>query len=557
MIYQNTRKTKKNRGVYMRYGVAIDLGTSGYRAQKINLDTEEIRRTVMTLRNPLPGANVMDHMDFAIHYGQDLVHGLSINAVKNLIQALDLKSEKLKRLSICGNPIQLSIFQGISIEDLAYAGERKKKKYNIQEQNRDARIVHSDKIPGLEDFDCEVVVPPSIKHEVGADALALIEKSGMLDSDEISIATDYGTNAEMALKVNDIIYTGSAAAGPALEGQQIKHGSLASPYSISDFEFEDGALRNYVLNEEMEPALGDLVDPATGNILEKGIIEAKAITGTGVIALIEEAIRHGLVELPKVKTPDGLIHMQNRINFSENDLKEAGKAIGAIRAGHITLCAAAGIELKDIDVAYMAGAAGTYMDAAKAQKIGLIPYSTGRICQIGNTSLALAREVLLSEERLWELQGIANKILDTHIMFATSSQFSDVYVLELAYWEEGMPFKMFKKFLKKKGLPGLDDPIENPVIERRVKKDIPVLGEEGLHILERVGTYMTMVVDCPECKKCIKVCPNDAITIDEENRIMISTDLCEGSHCQKCIRACPPDKFNWENLKVFKPQQQE
>ncbi|MHB8102490.1 MAG: methylamine methyltransferase corrinoid protein reductive activase [Methanosarcina sp.] len=541
----------------MRYGVAIDLGTSGYRAQKINLDTEEIRRTVMTLRNPLPGANVMDHMDFAIHYGQDLVHGLSINAVKNLIQALDLKSEELKRLSICGNPIQLSIFQGISIEDLAYAGERKKKKYNIQEQNRDARIVHSDKIPGLEDFDCEVVVPPSIKHEVGADALALIEKSGMLDSDEISIATDYGTNAEMALKVNDIIYTGSAAAGPALEGQQIKHGSLASPYSISDFEFEDGALRNYVLNEEMEPALGDLVDPATGNILEKGIIEAKAITGTGVIALIEEAIRHGLVELPKVKTPDGLIHMQNRINFSENDLKEAGKAIGAIRAGHITLCAAAGIELKDIDVAYMAGAAGTYMDAAKAQKIGLIPYSTGRICQIGNTSLALAREVLLSEERLWELQGIANKILDTHIMFATSPQFSDVYVLELAYWEEGMPFKMFKKFLKKKGLPGLDDPIENPVIERRVKKDIPVLGEEGLHILERVGTYMTMVVDCPECKKCIKVCPNDAITIDEENRVMISTDLCEGSHCQKCIRACPPDKFNWENLKVFKPQQQE
>jgi NAD-dependent dihydropyrimidine dehydrogenase PreA subunit len=38
---------------------------------------------------------------------------------------------------------------------------------------------------------------------------------------------------------------------------------------------------------------------------------------------------------------------------------------------------------------------------------------------------------------------------------------------------------------------------------------------------------------------------------------MISTDLCEGAHCQKCIRACPPDKFNWENLEVFKPSQQE
>ncbi|MEL7665793.1 MAG: methylamine methyltransferase corrinoid protein reductive activase [Methanosarcina mazei] len=542
----------------MRYGVAVDLGTSGYRAQKIDMDTREIKRTVITLRNPLPGANVMDHMDFAIRYGQDLAHGLSVNAVKTLLQTLDVPSGELDRISICGNPIQLSIFQGITIEDLAYAGERKKKKYNIQEQTRNARIIPSSEISGLEEFNCEVVIPPAIKHEVGADALALITKSGMLESDEISIATDYGTNAEMALKVKDIIYTGSAAAGPALEGQQIKHGTLASPFAISDFEFENGALRNYVLNEEMKPDPGDLVDPKTGEILEEGKIKAKGITGTGVIALIEKAIGHGLVELPKVKTPDGFIHLQNNISFSERDLKEAGKAIGAIRAGHITLCAAAGIEMTDIDVAYMAGAAGTYMDAEKAQKIGLIPYSTGKIAQLGNTSLAVARETLLSEERLWELQDIASQIIGTHIMFATVPEFRDAYVLELAYWEEGMPFKMFKKYLKKKGLPSLDDPISNPVVDKRVERDIPVLGEEGLYVLERVGTYMTMVVsDCPECRKCIKVCPNDAISIDEENRVMISTDLCEGAHCQKCIRACPPDKFDWKNLEVFKPPQQE
>ncbi|AKB60349.1 methylamine methyltransferase corrinoid protein reductive activase [Methanosarcina mazei] len=542
----------------MRYGVAVDLGTSGYRAQKIDMDTREIKRTVITLRNPLPGANVMDHMDFAIRYGQDLAHGLSVNAVKTLLQTLDVPSGELDRISICGNPIQLSIFQGITIEDLAYAGERKKKKYNIQEQTRNARIIPSSEISGLEEFNCEVVVPPAIKHEVGADALALITKSGMLESDEISIATDYGTNAEMALKVKDIIYTGSAAAGPALEGQQIKHGTLASPFAISDFEFENGALRNYVLNEEMKPDPGDLVDPKTGEILEEGKIKAKGITGTGVIALIEKAIGYGLVELPKVKTPDGFIHLQNNISFSERDLKEAGKAIGAIRAGHITLCAAAGIEMTDIDVAYMAGAAGTYMDAEKAQKIGLIPYSTGKIAQLGNTSLAVARETLLSEERLWELQDIASQIIGTHIMFATVPEFRDAYVLELAYWEEGMPFKMFKKYLKKKGLPSLDDPISNPVVDKRVERDIPVLGEEGLYVLERVGTYMTMVVsDCPECRKCIKVCPNDAISIDEENRVMISTDLCEGAHCQKCIRACPPDKFDWKNLEVFKPPQQE
>lgn len=56
----------------------------------------------------------------------------------------------------------------------------------------------------------------------------------------------------------------------------------------------------------------------------------------------------------------------------------------------------------------------------KAPKIGLIPYSTGKIAQIGNTSLAVAREILLSEERLWELQDIASQIIGTHIMFATA-----------------------------------------------------------------------------------------------------------------------------------------
>lgn len=534
----------------MRYGIAVDLGTSGYRAQKINLETEEILRTAITLKNPIPGMNVMNHVDFAIHYGEYLAHELSINAVKNLITALNLEIEELEKISLCGNPIHLSIFQGISIEDLAYPGERKKRKYDIKEQDRNAKIINSSEIPGMDKFNCEVIIPPAIKHEVGADALALITKSGMLDNDEISIATDYGS---ISLKVNDLIYTGCAATGPALEGQQIKCGSLAAPNTISDFEFEDGALRNYVLNEKMEAIRGDLVNPETGEILEKGNIRARAITGTGVIALVEKAIRYGFAEIPRIKTCDAHLHLQDGINFSEKDLKEAGKAIGAVRAGHITLCATAGIELKDIATAYMAGAAGTYMDAAKAQKIGLVPYCTGKICQLGNTSLEIAREILLSEERLWKLQDIASQISDTHITLATTSQFQNTYILEIAYWEEGMPLKIFQKYLKKKGLPGLGDPIDNPVIEKRVKKDIPVIGTEGMRLLERTGTFMSMVFDCPECRKCIKVCPNDAITIDEENKsIIIATDICEGIHCQRCLKACPPDKFNWKNIKAVK-----
>jgi methylamine methyltransferase corrinoid protein reductive activase len=537
----------------MHTGIAIDLGTSGFRAQKIDLETGVIKKTVITLRNPLPGANVMDHLDFAIHYGQDLAHELVISALKNIISELNVGDNNLERISVCGNPIQLSIFQGIPIDDLAYAGERKKELLDIKEQKRDAAILNSSEIKGLEEFsDCKIIVPPAIKHEVGADALALIVKSGILERDEIAIATDYGTNAEMALKVGNVIYTGSAAAGPALEGQQIKDGAIASPYTISDIEFEDGSLRNYVLDGEMNAVKGDLVNPKNGEIVEKGDIRAKGITGTGVIALIEVSLKNELIQLPKIKTPEGMIHLQDNISFTEKDLVEAGKAIGAIRAGHITLCNVAGIGMEDVKTAYMSGAAGTYMDASKAHKIGMIPYNVENVYQIGNTSLIVARELLLSEDRLWELQDIARQILGTHVMFATDEAFKDAYILEISYWGEGMPFKALKKYLKKKKLPIIDEPESNPNVEKIVEKDIPVLGDEGLHVLEKIGTCLTMEIhDCARCHKCIKVCPNDAITMDDEGRVTIRTDLCDGAHCLKCVRACPSESFKWENLEVM------
>ncbi|MDL2261675.1 methylamine methyltransferase corrinoid protein reductive activase [Methanimicrococcus sp. OttesenSCG-928-J09] len=537
----------------MKTGVAVDLGTSGFRSQKVDLESGEIKRTVVTMRNPLPGANVMDHMDFAINYGLENAHKLVINAILVLIDRLGVAPEDLHRLSVCGNPIQLSLFQGIPIDDLAYAGERKREKLNIQEQKRESKYLKSDEVSGLEKFpNCTVIIPPAIKHEIGADALALIVNSGMLDSDEIAIATDFGTNAEMALKANGVIYTGSAAAGPALEGQEIKDGVLASPHAISDVEFEGSNIRCYVLDKEMKRMKGDLIDPTDGSVLEEGPIRAKGITGTGVIALMEEGMKSGLIKLPKIQTPDGIIHLQDGVEFTENDIKEAGNAIGALRAGHITLCHAAGIQMADIKISHMSGAAGTYMDAKKAQQIGMNPYNAEVLTQIGNTSLKTAREILLSDDRLKELQEIATQIVGTHVMFATDEAFKDAYILELGYWGEGMDFKMLKKFLKKKELPMLDDPIENPTVERLVERDIPVFGDEGYEMIKQTGTFLSVAMpDCAECAEKIRECPTHAMSY-KDGAVKIRSDLCDGSNCKKCLRFMP-QPYSWENLVVEDP----
>ena len=44
--------------------IGLDIGTSGIRAQAIELGSQNVLSTAITLRHPLPGSNVIDHLDF-------------------------------------------------------------------------------------------------------------------------------------------------------------------------------------------------------------------------------------------------------------------------------------------------------------------------------------------------------------------------------------------------------------------------------------------------------------------------------------------------------------
>ncbi len=552
-----------------KLGVALDLGTSGFRGQAIDLDQNgTILSTAVTTRHPLPGANVMDHLHFALDVGSDWAREVVVHAVNRVIDSLRIEKDQVVRLAVCGNPIQLSLFQEIEIRDLAYAGKRKLKKLGVVPPKRDAQIIKARDIRGLDlPAEVDILIPPAVRHEIGADALAMMIQTGMLEKDEIAITTDYGTNAEMALIVKGTVYTGSPAAGPAIEGQQIEDGLLALPGAISDVEFEAeeggeavptesatddqpirGRLKTYVLNQEMLPRLGDTVDPATGSVLEKGELEAVGITGTGVVALLSQGLKVRLIRLPRINTSDRKIHLSNGVKFTENDLTEAGKAIGSIRAGHIALCQEAGIRVEDIETAYMSGASGTYVDALKAQEIGMIPANVKRIYQVGNTSLAMASDMVRDEDELWRMKRIADDLRQHHCMFAISKVFENVYILELSSWTQGMPLDQYQKFLKMYGLPPLTQVTAIPEVIKTVEKDIPDLGLMGLKIIPDIGQQKTIVFDgCLGNMACVDECPENALNMEEQGEdfaITIDLALCDGVACRRCERACSEKIFN-------------
>ncbi|MGC8492088.1 MAG: methylamine methyltransferase corrinoid protein reductive activase [Syntrophobacteraceae bacterium] len=551
-------------------GIALDLGTSGFRGQAIELDAEgRILCTAVTTRHPFPGANVIDHLHFALEVGIEKANQVIVHAVNRVLDSLPVEKDRIVRLAVCGNPIQLSLFQGIEIRDLAYAGKRKLEALGVVPPKRNARIIKALEIPGLAlPAHTEILIPPAVRHEIGADALAMMIRTGMLEKEEISLVTDYGTNAEMALIVKGVVYTGSTAAGPALEGQQIEDGILALPGAISDVEFEPdgvaaevargspvgddrplkGRLKTYVLDHEMMPRRGDTVDPDSGRVSETGELRAVGITGTGVVALLSQGFKARLIRIPRINTLDMEIHLPDELKFTEKDLLEAGKAIGAVRAGHVTLCNEAGIRLEDIEVAYMCGASGTYVDALKALEVGMVPARVKKICQVGNTSLAMAGEVVKDVGNLWKMQAIADTLRQNHCMFAESKVFEKVYILELSYWTEGMPREQYQKFLTKYGLPTLVEAGEPPEVIKTVERDIPDLGVMGLRIIPDIGEKKTIAFEgCLGDAKCVLECPEKALQMKRRGdvyEITLDMALCNGVACRRCERACETKGFD-------------
>lgn len=530
----------------MRYGIALDLGTSGFRCQAVELDSKKTVATAVTERHPIPGMNVIDHVNYAMEVGEDLANGLMITAINNLFKELAIDLSKVEIIAVCGNPFQLSLFQNIEIRDLAYAGKNKIASLGIVSPDRNGAVISASSIGIVGMPNANVIIPPAVTHEIGADAIAMMMMTDILNEKEPCIVVDYGTNAEMALVVNGNIFTGSAAAGPALEGQQIEKGMLAAPGALSEVAITDKGWRCYVLDDTMAAQEGDLIDPLTGKVIEEGPMHGKAvgITGTGVIAALSNGMKQGIIQSSQIKTEDGHLTLQDGIKISSKDVEEAGKAIGALRGGFLTLMDAAGLWVDDIQKAYMSGASGLYVDPIKAMEVGMVAPGAKHIVQFGNTSIGMARKIIFGEITLDELKAFAKKLLAQHVMFATSDFFKNVYSIEYSLWCGGMPWSEYNNMLEMyaiKPIPLTVDP-DKIKHERFAIRDLPDTEECKVHIIQ-AGTITTSLLDgCIGCKKCVKECPERALTIvekDDGNYAEIMTDRCGGTACRRCERVCP------------------
>ena len=91
-----------------------------------------------------------------------------------------------------------------------------------------------------------------------------------------------------------------------------------------------------------------------------------------------------------------------------------------------------GVDVKDVEKLYLAGAFGTYIDLDNAVKIGMLPdVSPEKIDKVGNAAVEGARQVLISQEKRKEAEEISKKI--DHISLEMEEDFQYKFMEELGF----------------------------------------------------------------------------------------------------------------------------
>lgn len=192
-------------------------------------------------------------------------------------------------------------------------------------------------------FGHNIWIAPCIGAFTGADLVCALIAANFDREKEHSLLCDIGTNTEVALLSNGIIYTASTAAGPAFEGTGIKGSELLD--SIAQF------------------------------------VASGAISPTG------ESI-------------DGSLILKNGKTLLNKDVRTVQLAKAAIGAGISIILEKARIKTDELRKIYLAGGFGTFLNPDSAAAIGILPHNTAaEMIRLGNGALAGAATLLLNPQR--------------------------------------------------------------------------------------------------------------------------------------------------------------
>ncbi|HIH36848.1 MAG TPA: DUF4445 domain-containing protein [Methanocellales archaeon] len=381
-----------------KYGISFDIGTTTVVGYLVDLNTgKEV--AVASRMNPqvVYGDDVVSRIDFAkTDEGLMELNDKIIQAVNEIIDEVSVCIENIYEVSIVGNTCMLHLFLNITPTSLALSPYVSVLKDPVNIKASELGIKVNKK--------ANIHVLPTIAGFVGADTIGVLLASQLYEGDDIRLAIDIGTNVEIALGSKEKIIACSAAAGPAFEGANIRHGMRAASGAIYRVVISDGVV------------YGKTIDNDT----------ARGITGSGLVDAVAEMLKNRIIsnsgkisDDPEMHTlyGDRLTHeggeaaflLARGVTVTQGDIRELQLAKGAIYAGINILMKDLGIcDIKEI---LLAGAFGTSLPKENAQVIGLIPdIPLDRVKDIGNAAGAGSKMALISKNERLKAELLSKKV---------------------------------------------------------------------------------------------------------------------------------------------------
>ena len=368
------------------YLLAVDIGTTTVAAYLLDGKTG-MDLASESMRNPQTvfGADVVTRIRFALKGQMDALTDCIRKCVAELTRALCEKAgvryAQITVVSIVGNPAMQQLFLGISPENLA-------KIPFSPVLTRVETVAAKPYLPPC--GNARLLIVPDISGYVGADTVACVLACELDQQEEYSLLVDIGTNAEMVLGNKRRMAACAAAAGPALEGANIRFGMGGQAGAIDHVWLENGAPRCSVIGDG----------------------KAVGICGSGLVDAVAVALDAGLLDARgRILNEEGRIPLADGVFLTQEDIRQVQMAKGAIAAGIELMAARLGLELGQIGKVYLAGAFGTFMNPVSACRMGLLPACLeGKIQAAGNAAGTGAKLLARNAEALARAQKLAGRI---------------------------------------------------------------------------------------------------------------------------------------------------
>ncbi len=421
-----------------RFGIAFDLGTTTVVATLLDLSTGTPVAVESTLNKQQPfGADVITRISATMMdpSALDKLQQLAAETLSELAQAVcergGVQPDEVYEVAVAGNATMTHLVLGIDPEPLGMAPF-------IMSTRLFPEVLAADLgLAGAVHPRSRAVVFPSFGAYVGGDITAGLLASGMDRDARVRLFVDIGTNCEIVLGNREWLLATAAPAGPAFEGAAIKCGMRAA----------DGAIEVVTMTSE-ELSLKVIGDAEPQGLCGSGLVDA--VTGLVRLGLLDSSGRFISEEQAAAAAP-GLAGRLTRIGqervfvlhwrgsaaedsiyLSQRDVRELQFAKAAIATGWQILLEEAGLTAADVKQVLLAGSFGSYLSAASAIRIGLVPkIPVPRVVSAGNVAGEGAKMALLSlRERAG---GLALLEEVRYVELSDRADFNDRFVEQLPF----------------------------------------------------------------------------------------------------------------------------